>query len=199
MPRRTDLKRVLVIGSGPIVIGQACEFDYSGSAGVQGAARRGARGRARQQQPGDDHDRPGAGRSHLRRAADGRGRSRRSSSASARTRCCRPSAARPRSTWRSISPNAGVAREVQRQADRRVDRGDQGRRGSAAVQGRDARDRPRRPAERPGAHARPRRSSSRRRSAFRSSSARRSRSAASAAASPTTSRSSASSPSAASS
>src|ERR1700694_4256452 len=31
MPRRTDLKRVLVIGSGPIGIGQACEFDYSGS------------------------------------------------------------------------------------------------------------------------------------------------------------------------
>ena len=31
MPNRTDLKRVLIIGSGPIVIGQACEFDYSGS------------------------------------------------------------------------------------------------------------------------------------------------------------------------
>src|SRR5215211_6048972 len=31
MPRRTNLKRVLIIGSGPIVIGQACEFDYSGS------------------------------------------------------------------------------------------------------------------------------------------------------------------------
>ncbi len=31
MPRRTDLRRVLIIGSGPIVIGQACEFDYSGS------------------------------------------------------------------------------------------------------------------------------------------------------------------------
>ena len=31
MPRRTDLKRVLVFGSGPIVIGQACEFDYSGT------------------------------------------------------------------------------------------------------------------------------------------------------------------------
>src|SRR6187455_1815211 len=31
MPRREDLKRVLVIGSGPIVIGQACEFDYSGT------------------------------------------------------------------------------------------------------------------------------------------------------------------------
>ena len=31
MPKRNDLKRVLVIGSGPIVIGQACEFDYSGT------------------------------------------------------------------------------------------------------------------------------------------------------------------------
>jgi carbamoyl-phosphate synthase large subunit len=31
MPKRTDVKRVLVLGSGPIVIGQACEFDYSGS------------------------------------------------------------------------------------------------------------------------------------------------------------------------
>jgi carbamoyl-phosphate synthase large subunit len=31
MPRRHDLKRVLVLGSGPIVIGQACEFDYSGT------------------------------------------------------------------------------------------------------------------------------------------------------------------------
>jgi carbamoyl-phosphate synthase large subunit len=29
--KRTDLKKVLVIGSGPIVIGQACEFDYSGT------------------------------------------------------------------------------------------------------------------------------------------------------------------------
>jgi carbamoyl-phosphate synthase large subunit len=31
MPKRTEIKRVLIIGSGPIVIGQACEFDYSGS------------------------------------------------------------------------------------------------------------------------------------------------------------------------
>src|SRR5688572_28268974 len=35
MPRRTDLKRILVIGSGPIVIGQACEFDYSGTQAVK--------------------------------------------------------------------------------------------------------------------------------------------------------------------
>jgi len=31
MPKRSDLKKVMIIGSGPIVIGQACEFDYSGT------------------------------------------------------------------------------------------------------------------------------------------------------------------------
>src|SRR5437868_2003360 len=31
MPKRTDLRKILIIGSGPIIIGQACEFDYSGT------------------------------------------------------------------------------------------------------------------------------------------------------------------------
>src|SRR5450830_772736 len=31
MPRRDDIEKILIIGSGPIVIGQACEFDYSGT------------------------------------------------------------------------------------------------------------------------------------------------------------------------
>ena len=31
MPKRTDLTSILIIGAGPIVIGQACEFDYSGT------------------------------------------------------------------------------------------------------------------------------------------------------------------------
>src|SRR5436309_12653041 len=31
MPRRADISKIMVIGSGPIVIGQACEFDYSGT------------------------------------------------------------------------------------------------------------------------------------------------------------------------
>jgi carbamoyl-phosphate synthase large subunit len=31
MPKRTDLKKILIIGSGPIIISQACEFDYSGT------------------------------------------------------------------------------------------------------------------------------------------------------------------------
>src|SRR5437763_1571007 len=31
MPKRTDIESILIIGAGPIVIGQACEFDYSGA------------------------------------------------------------------------------------------------------------------------------------------------------------------------
>ena len=31
MPKRTDINKILIIGAGPIVIGQACEFDYSGT------------------------------------------------------------------------------------------------------------------------------------------------------------------------
>ena len=35
MPRREDLRKILLVGSGPIVIGQACEFDYSGTQGAK--------------------------------------------------------------------------------------------------------------------------------------------------------------------
>ena len=31
MPKRNDIHKILIIGSGPIIIGQACEFDYSGT------------------------------------------------------------------------------------------------------------------------------------------------------------------------
>ena len=31
MPKRTDIESILIIGAGPIIIGQACEFDYSGA------------------------------------------------------------------------------------------------------------------------------------------------------------------------
>ena len=43
MPRRTDLTSILVIGSGPIVIGQACEFDYSGTQACRVLRREGYR------------------------------------------------------------------------------------------------------------------------------------------------------------
>ena len=41
MPRRDDIKRILVLGSGPIVIGQACEFDYSGTQAVKALRKEG--------------------------------------------------------------------------------------------------------------------------------------------------------------
>jgi carbamoyl-phosphate synthase large subunit len=43
MPRRTDIQSILVIGSGPIVIGQACEFDYSGTQAVRALRKEGFR------------------------------------------------------------------------------------------------------------------------------------------------------------
>jgi carbamoyl-phosphate synthase large subunit len=43
MPKRTDLKSILIIGAGPIVIGQACEFDYSGAQACKALKREGYR------------------------------------------------------------------------------------------------------------------------------------------------------------
>ena len=43
MPRRTDLESILILGSGPIVIGQACEFDYSGTQAVRALKEEGFR------------------------------------------------------------------------------------------------------------------------------------------------------------
>ena len=43
MPRREDIRTILVIGSGPIVIGQACEFDYSGTQGCKALREEGYR------------------------------------------------------------------------------------------------------------------------------------------------------------
>ena len=43
MPRRTDLDSILIVGSGPIVIGQACEFDYSGTQAVRALKEEGYR------------------------------------------------------------------------------------------------------------------------------------------------------------
>ncbi len=43
MPRRTDIQSILIVGSGPIVIGQACEFDYSGTQACRALRREGYR------------------------------------------------------------------------------------------------------------------------------------------------------------
>ncbi|MGH8091224.1 MAG: carbamoyl-phosphate synthase large subunit, partial [Rudaea sp.] len=43
MPKRSDLKTILIIGAGPIVIGQACEFDYSGAQACKALKQEGYR------------------------------------------------------------------------------------------------------------------------------------------------------------
>jgi carbamoyl-phosphate synthase large subunit len=43
MPKRTDISTILVIGAGPIVIGQACEFDYSGTQAIKALKAEGYR------------------------------------------------------------------------------------------------------------------------------------------------------------
>ena len=73
MPRRDDLETILVIGSGPIVIGQAVRVRLLRHPGLPGPPGGGLPGRAGQLQPGHDHDRPRLRRSHLHRAAHARG------------------------------------------------------------------------------------------------------------------------------
>ena len=132
MPRRDDLHKILLIGSGPIVIGQAAEFDYSGTQACRVLMAGGLRGRARQLQPGDDHDRP-RGRDHdLHRAAAARAggagdraRAPRRAAADAR----RPDGAQPRQG----AARGRHARALRRRADRRRLRGDRPRRGPRAL------------------------------------------------------------------
>ena len=77
MPRRDDLHKILIIGSGPIVIGQACEFDYSGTQACKVLLEEGYEVVLVNSQPGHDHDRSRLRRPHLHRAARPRQRSRR--------------------------------------------------------------------------------------------------------------------------
>ncbi len=57
MPRRNDLHRILIIGSGPIIIGQACEFDYSGAQACKALRSRRLRSHPDQFESRDHHDR----------------------------------------------------------------------------------------------------------------------------------------------
>ncbi len=100
MPRRDDLHTIMVLGSGPIVIGQAGEFDYSGTQGARALREEGYRVVLVNSNPATIMTDPVGGRPHLRRAARRRGRRGGHRASSARTPCCRPSAARPPSTSR---------------------------------------------------------------------------------------------------
>ena len=51
MPKRTDLKSILIIGAGPIIIGQACEFDYSGAQACKALREEGYRVKIEKKNP----------------------------------------------------------------------------------------------------------------------------------------------------
>ena len=78
MPKRTDIKSILILGAGPIVIGQACEFDYSGAQACKALREEGYRVILVNSNPATIMTDP------------------ESSKKSARMRCCRPWAARQR-------------------------------------------------------------------------------------------------------
>ncbi len=95
MPRRDDIKTILILGSGPIVIGQAAEFDYSGVQACKVLREEGYRVVLVNSNPATIMTDPEfADATYVEPLLPGR--SRRSSSASAPTRCCRRSEDRPR-------------------------------------------------------------------------------------------------------
>jgi hypothetical protein len=102
MPKRTDISSILIIGAGPIVIGQACEFDYSGTQAVKALKEEGYRIILVNSNPATIMTDPEMADATYVEPITPRS-SPRSSPRSARTRCCRRWAGRPRSTPRSRS------------------------------------------------------------------------------------------------
>ena len=99
MPKRTDIQKILLVGSGPIVIGQAAEFDYSGMQACKVLLEEGYEVVLVNSNPATIMTDPEfATATYVEPLLPARWR--RSSRRSAPTRCCRRSAARPPSTWR---------------------------------------------------------------------------------------------------
>ena len=89
MPKRTDLHSVLIVGAGPIIIGQACEFDYSGVQACKALREEGYRVILVNSNPATIMTDPGMADATYIEPITLRRPSKRSSRASARTRCCR--------------------------------------------------------------------------------------------------------------
>jgi carbamoyl-phosphate synthase large subunit len=99
MPKRTDIHSMLIIGAGPIVIGQACEFDYSGAQACKALREEGFRVILVNSNPATIMTDPEMADATYIEPINWRVLSA-SSSASAPTRCCPPWAGRRRSTAR---------------------------------------------------------------------------------------------------
>ena len=101
MPKRTDLKSILIIGAGPIVIGQACEFDYSGAQACKALREEGYRVILVNSNPATIMTDPEKRGCDLHRADQLAHRRAHHRARAAQMRCCRPWAGRPPSTPRS--------------------------------------------------------------------------------------------------
>ena len=152
MPKRTDIESILIIGAGPIIIGQACEFDYSGAQACKALQGGGLPRHPREFESRDHHDRPGDGRLDLHRAhqlAHAGAHHREGRARRAAAHHGRPDGAEHRARP-GARRRAGAPR---RRAHRRFARSHRHGRGPRAVPQRHARNRPRVPARRRGAHA----------------------------------------------
>ena len=119
MPKRTDIRKILLIGSGPIVIGQACEFDYSGTQACKALREEGFEVVLVNSNPATIMTDPEiADRTYIEPLTPG-GRGARSSSASGPTRSCRRSAGRPALNLALALAERRRARALRRRADRR--------------------------------------------------------------------------------
>ena len=95
MPKRTDIQKILIIGSGPIIIGQACEFDYSGTQACKALRSLGYEIVLVNSNPATIMTDPGHGGCDLYRTAERQGADRDHRHASVRMPCCPIWAARP--------------------------------------------------------------------------------------------------------
>ena len=137
MPRRNDLETILLIGSGPIVIGQACEFDYSGTQACRVLREEGYRVVLVNSNPATIMTDPEFADATYVEPLDVPTLRTRSSRSNAPTRCCPTLGGQTGAQPRDRAARGGRARRVRRRADRRAHRSDPHRRGPPAVQGRD--------------------------------------------------------------
>ena len=102
MPKRRDIESVLIIGAGPIVIGQACEFDYSGAQACKALKEEGYRVILVNSNPATIMTDPEMADAVYIEPINWRTVASIIEKEKPSRACCRPWAARPRSTARSI-------------------------------------------------------------------------------------------------
>ena len=152
MPKRTDIESILIIGAGPIIIGQACEFDYSGAQACKALKEEGYRVILVNSNPATIMTDPEMADSIYIEPINWRTLARIIEKE-------QPDALLPTMGGQTALNTAldlvreGVLAQTRRRDDRRVARGHRHGRGPRAVPQCHARDRPRMPARGRGAHA----------------------------------------------